>query len=176
MSDTKIINKKEKALNRHWKNYIAKNYIGACNLETGEEMLLTIAKFVGDETVKGTNGKEEEKIVLYFKEDVPKLILNITNANTISSLYGSHPDQWIGKQIQLFRTKGDFFGKKNQDAIRIRDFAPNPAVAVTEFKNKLEIATTIAELGTAWKALPVSAKNNKEVVAIKDSLKAKLTA
>jgi hypothetical protein len=169
-----IITQKEKGGSRHWKNYLDKDYLGSHNLERGEEMLLTIAKFEGEETVKGTDGKEKVKPVLYFKENVPKMIMNITNGNTISSLYGSHPDGWVGKQIQVYATPVKAFGK-TQDALRVRDFVPKIEVDVDTHKMFLESASSEAELRALWVKLPVSARNNKEVLAHKDTLKANLT-
>lgn len=174
MTDTKkIINKKEKGLNRHWKNFLDKDYLGSHNLEAGEEMLLTIEKFVGEEDVKNADGKTSQKTVLYFKENVPKMIMNITNGNVISSLYGTHPDGWIGKKIQVFATPVKAFGK-TQDALRIRDFKPRDDINAREWTNKLDLATTLEELGNIWKSLPQSIKLNKEVEDYKNQLKAKL--
>jgi len=172
--DTKIIKKKEKSLNRHWKNYLDKDYLGSHNLEAGEEMLLTIDKFVGEEMVKSTEGKESAKMVLYFKENNPKMILNITNANTISALYGSHPDGWAGKKIQVYATPVKAFGK-TQDALRIRDFKPKEPINVTEIKKVLDGAKTLPELVSAWKSIGINAQENKEVEAYKNTLKEKLT-
>lgn len=166
---TKIINKKVKATNRHWKNFLDKDYLGSHNLESGEEMLVTIEKFTGEEKVKTADG-EKVHTVLYFKENVPKMIMNITNGNTISALYGSHPDKWIGKQIQIFATPVKAFGK-TQDALRIRDFIPKIAVNTEECLFKLENAKSLDELKDIFTSLPVSAQKNPVVVAKKDELK-----
>lgn len=176
MSEIKIINKKLKATNRHWKNFLDKDYLGSHNLEKGEEMLLTIEKFEGEEPVVKVGGKQNETVpkqVLYFKENVPKMIMNITNGNVISALYGSHPDQWIGKQIQVFATPVKAFGK-TQDALRIRDFIPRRDVDIKSFKAKLETAKTGEELYNIWITLPVSARENADLIIIKDQLKENL--
>lgn len=167
---TRIIKKKEKGVNRHWKNFLDKNYLGSHNLEPGEELLVTIEKFEGEEQVKNTDGKESAKTVLYFKEEVPKMIMNITNGNTLSNLYGSHPDNWIGKQVQIFATPVKAFGK-TQDALRIRDFVPKIGVNVNAHIEKLSAAKTLEELKTVFTSLPVSAQRNSDVVAKKDELK-----
>lgn len=175
--EKKIITKKLKAGNRHWKNFLDKDYLGSHNLEAGEEMLLTIAKFEGEEMVTkvgGANNEKQPKPVLYFKEDAPKLIMNITNGNTISALYGSHPDSWIGKKIQVYAASVKAFGK-TQDAIRIRDFKPKDDINSSEFISKLGAAKTLEELSAIWKSLPLSVKNDKTVEDFKNSLKAKLT-
>lgn len=172
--DVKILTKVEKGQNRHWKNFLDKDYLGSHNLEKGEEMLLTIEKFVGEEKVKTAEG-ESLKQVLYFKEDVPKMILNITNGNMLTTLYGSHPEQWIGKQIQVYATPVKAFGK-TQDALRIRDFVPKIKVDVAGYTAKLAAAKNLEELKTIWQKFPVSARNDKDLITKKDELKNKLSA
>jgi hypothetical protein len=168
---TKIINKKIKGANRHWKNFLDRNYLGSHNLEAGEEMLLTIEKFVGEEAVKTQDG-DKIKTVLYFKEDVPKMIMNVTNGTMIASLYGSHPENWIGRQIQVYAASVKAFGKQ-QDALRIRDFVPKIEVDVPTFSVKLDEAKSLDDLKTIWTSFPVSAQKCKELIAKKDELKAK---
>ncbi len=170
----KIIRKKEKGLNRHWKNYKDKEYLGSHNLEEGEEMLLTIAKFEGEELVQMTDGTKTSKSVLYFKEDKPKMILNITNANILSSLYGTHPEDWIGKQVQLYVAKGVKSFGKLADALRVRDFIPKIEVDAAAYGEDLAKAANLDELKKKWAALPVSVRNNADMIAIKDQIKAKL--
>lgn len=169
---TKVLRKKEKGLNRHWKNYVDKDYLGSHNLEEGEEMLLTIVKYEGEEMVQTQEGKSAKQ-VLYFQEEVPKMILNITNATTLASLYGTHPEKWLGKQIQVYAANVRAFGKM-QDALRIRDFIPKIEVDLVEWGEKLGVAKTLEELKTIWSGFPVSVKASKELVALKDELKAKL--
>lgn len=169
---TKIISQKKTGSNRHWKNFIDKEYLGSHNLEKGEEMLLTIEKFNGEEKVKTQDG-DKIKQVIYFKESVPKMIMNITNGDNISKLYGSHPDQWIGKQILIYATPVRAFGK-TQDALRIRDVMPKISINATEYLSKLDQAKNLDELKAIFSGLPVTAQKNQEVVAKKDLLKTKL--
>lgn len=169
-----IIKKKIKANNRHWKNFLDKDYLGSHNLEKGEEMLVTIAKFIGEEEVCTADGKKSDKVVLYFKEGVPKMIMNITNGNTITNLYGSTPETWIGKQIQIYATPVKAFGK-TQDALRIRDFIPNIEIDLLLFVDELKKATTLEELKTIWISFPVSARNDSDLLKAKNELKELLT-
>ncbi len=173
---TKIISKKEKGTNRHWKNFLDKDYLGSHNLEQGEEMLLTIGKFVGEEMVQKVGGGLNEKTpktVLYFQEDVPKMIMNITNGNTISNLYGSQPEKWIGKQIQVYATPVRAFGK-TQDALRVRDFIPKISVDVAPFVEKMKQAKNLTELKNIWGTFQVSARNDERVIAEKEKIKSTL--
>lgn len=171
--DKKILTKKEKGLNRHWKNFRDTEYLGGHNLEAGEEMLLTISKFEGEEMIIQVGGKKDEKVpkqVLYFVEDVPKMILNTTNANVLTMLYGSHPDQWIGKQIQIHTAKVKAFGKTH-DAIRIREFIPKINVDLDLYTGKMMEAKTLDELKKIWKSFPQAAVNSPELIKRKDALK-----
>ena len=170
----KILQKKEKGDNRHWKNFIDKDYLGSHNLEKGEEMLLTIEKFEGEEEVTTQDGKKIKQI-LYFQEDVPKMIMNITNGNIMTTLYGSHPDQWIGKQIQIYATPVRAFGK-TQDALRIRDFVPKINVDIDLYSSRLMEAHTVEDLKKIWLSFPTSARNNNELIIRKDNLKTSLTS
>lgn len=170
MEKAKIIKKKEKGANRHWKNFIDKNYLGSHNLEIGEEMLVTIDRLEGEEEVKDTKGGKSLKMVLYFKEQVPKMIMNQTNGRTIEALYGTHPDKWVGRQIQVYSTQVPF-GKKQVDGLRIRDFIPSIIVNTKVAIEDLSKATTLQELKAIFEMLPVSAKTDKSVVAKKDELK-----
>lgn len=176
MEQTKIITKKEKGTNRHWKNFIDKDYLGSHNLEKGEEMLLTIDRFEGEELVTKVGSKTEEKVpkqVLYFREDVPKMIINITNGNTIAQLYGTHPDGWIGKKIQVYATPVKAFGKTD-NALRIRDFIPRTEIDATQYVAKLEAAKTLAELKAVWVTFPASVRSDAALITRKDQIKAAL--
>lgn len=169
--DVRILTKKEKGKNRHWKNFIDKDYLGSHNLEKGEEMLLTVENFVGEEAVHNSETNQKmPKQVLYFKENVPKMIINITNGDTIASLYGPHPEQWIGKKIQVYVAKVNAFGKM-QDALRIRDFIPQREIDVAKYSAELQKATTLEELKNIWVKFPVSVINSPEMVAAKDGFK-----
>lgn len=168
---TKIINKKEKGLNRHWKNFIDKDYLGSHNLEKDEEMILTIEKFVGDEGVMNKESSTKvPKPVLYFKENVPKMIMNITNGNTITALYGSHPEDWIGKKIQIYATQVKAFGKL-QDALRVRDVKPKEAIDPTSAMAKLNATKTSEELRATYLSLTEAERNNVQVVKLANTLK-----
>lgn len=172
MSTVKILKKKEKGNDRHWKNFIDKEYLGSHNLETGEEMQMTIEKFEGEEKVKTQDGEKSAR-VLYFQEDVPKMIMNITNGNMLAHLYGAHPEDWVGKAIQVYATPVKAFGK-TQDAIRIRDFVPQRAGNNGKHIKKLQTSKNLTDLKKNWEALAVSVKNDKEVLKAKDVLKKKL--
>ena len=73
----------------HWKKLHNPDYLGAYFLQPGQDLILTIQK-VQKEIVVGADGKREECTVLHFKEKEAKpMILNATNAKTISKIYGT---------------------------------------------------------------------------------------
>src|SRR6516225_3714750 len=79
-------------------------YLKAADLK-GKPRIVTIesARY---ETLKGLDGKETQKIVLYF-ENVPKsLPLNATNFDAVCNATG-FPDteDWPGQLIELYPTK-----------------------------------------------------------------------
>jgi hypothetical protein len=93
-------------------------YLKAADLK-GKPRIVTIesARY---EPLKGLDGKETQKIVLYF-ENVPKsLPLNATNFDAVCDATG-FPDteDWPGQRIELYPTRTSM-GGKTVDCIRIR--------------------------------------------------------
>jgi hypothetical protein len=82
------------------------------------------------ETLKGLDGKETPKIVLYFKNVPKSLPLNVTNFDAVCDATGFlDTEDWPGQQIELYPTKTTM-GGKTVDCIRIRPpSAPRPAAA-----------------------------------------------
>jgi hypothetical protein len=62
---------------------------------------------------------EDNKPVLYFKGKDRGLVLNKTNANTISDDYGDDTEDWYDQPLILFSVMVDFQGKVGP-AIRVR--------------------------------------------------------
>lgn len=107
------------------------DYLSAADLQE-KDVTLTISRLVQEElrTEKGN----EDKWVLYFKEMEerhkrdPKrrnkrLVLNKTNAGSISVVWGTETNDWVGKAITLWPTTCQAFGKQ-ADCIRIREKKP----------------------------------------------------
>jgi hypothetical protein len=61
----------------------------------------------------------DHKPILYFVGKEKGLVMNKTNANTISGRFGDDTDDWNGQDIELFPTIVDFQGR-SVDAIRVR--------------------------------------------------------
>lgn len=93
----------------------------------GKDLSLTIDSWEVDSV--GTD--EEQRPILHFREADKGMVLNRTNADIISGMYGSEVDSWVGKQITLYPTTTRF-GKKTVPCIRVREVksslgTPGPA-------------------------------------------------
>lgn len=101
------------------------NYMGSWDLEDipNRELTLTVRE-IRDEKVTGQEGRSETCTVVYWKEDVKPMILNITNKKTIVKLYKTRESEKLkGKQltvtIKSIRAFGDVY-----EALRIKDVIP----------------------------------------------------
>lgn len=94
----------------HWKVLANYDYLGSYSLEdNAEEITVTISK-VQVEMVTAPGGKKEDCIVAYFEEknvngvSIKPMILNKTNCNIITDLYGPFVEEWIGKKVTIYST------------------------------------------------------------------------
>lgn len=84
------------------------------------------ASDLGGRDIRVTMGRVERekigtdnKLVLYFKGKEKGLVLNKTNAGTISDAYGDDTEDWYEQPLILFSVKTDYQGKV-VDATRCR--------------------------------------------------------
>ena len=85
----------------HWKKTMNPNYLGAYALEPNEDLVVEITE-VKTESVMNADGRNEECLVAYLKDQKP-LIVNKTNAKAIAKVAGSnYIEDWKGKQIALY--------------------------------------------------------------------------
>ncbi|HKP75325.1 MAG TPA: hypothetical protein VJT67_07255 [Longimicrobiaceae bacterium] len=90
------------------------NYLKAADLG-GRRVTVTFEEITLEE-MKGEGGK---KLVVSFVGKDKKLILNRTNADTITDILGTdETEDWIGKSIVLFPSKTSYQGKR-VDCIRV---------------------------------------------------------
>jgi hypothetical protein len=98
------------------------NYLKASDIES-ENLVLTIAGIA----MESVGQEKEQKPVLYFQEIEKGVVLNKTNANTISQVLGTpETDNWIGQKIALYAAEVEFQGK-TVESIRVRLRAPRAA-------------------------------------------------
>lgn len=109
----------------HWKSLMDCDFLGVYSFEDGKDKLVTIQK-VTREVVTGAGGRKEECPIIYFNEsNIKPLIMNSTNAKTISKILGT-PDteKWIGGQIQIYPDFTVKFGGEVTGGVRVRPFLP----------------------------------------------------
>ena len=97
-------------------------YLKASDLK-GKKIKVEIYEVQAEEVGDG------RKPVLYFKGKDKGMVLNKTNALTISSSYGADTDTWIGKSIHLYSAKVNF---QNQMVDSLRVEVPAPVAAADE--------------------------------------------
>jgi len=103
------------------KSAFPSKYIAAADLQ-GHDVPVCI-QTVRMEAVEGKNGQRDELPIIYFHGKKKGMVLNVTNSNTISDMYGSETDNWANKWITLFPTTTEFGGKM-VDCLRVRQTPP----------------------------------------------------
>lgn len=99
------------------------SHIAAADL-AGQEVPVVISNCVAEQL------GDDNKAVLYFQGRTKGLVLNKTNAGTISDVFGSETDTWPGQQIILFPSMTDFKGKIVACVrVRVVDLAQSVVVA-----------------------------------------------
>ena len=107
----------------HWKKMVNLDYLGTYALEEGQDLTLVI-DYVRKENVTGNNGRNEQCMVAHFKGDVKPMILNRTNAKTITKVTGSpYIEDWASKAITLYADTTRF-GGDIVECLRVRPYAP----------------------------------------------------
>lgn len=76
-------------------------------------------KIVTIESVSMQQVGDDHKPVMQFSDCDQGLVLNLTNSNTISDIFGADTDEWAGGRLELYETQVQF-GAKMVSAIRVR--------------------------------------------------------
>jgi len=127
----------------HWKTALGKDFLSADDVPKGQDVPITIksatmdfvsdpnfkvnpkgevgAKFTykGKEYENTENGWKLKKLVVHFEESPLSLIVNVTNARSISKIAGNRYTKWAGAKIILHNSIAKVAGK-TVDCIRIR--------------------------------------------------------
>lgn len=146
----------------HWKQLQNNDWIGAYALQDGQDLTLTIDKAM-QEQVTGNNGKREMCLTVHWLErDYKPMIVNRTNAKTITKVTGSpYIEDWHGKAITLYvdttRLGGDIV-----ECLRVRPYAP---------KQTKQTATANTELVCEECGKPITAAFGMDPAAIAESTK-----
>lgn len=117
----------------HWGKTRDVNYLGAWDVQPGQDLILTIAK-IGQETVENPaeNTKEVKTVIHFAEQGFKPMVLNTTNKKAIATALDTpYIENWVGHPIAIFVKRVKAFGKEN-DALRVRDKAPDVTVYVCD--------------------------------------------
>jgi uncharacterized C2H2 Zn-finger protein len=115
----------------HWKKLTNPDYLGSYAFQPGEEKTLTVRE-VKRETVTGPDGKKEDCSVLYWEEPEKPLVLNVTNAKTITRLAESpYIEKWEGLRVLLGVETVSAFGER-VEAVRVKKRKPEQTLGCSE--------------------------------------------
>lgn len=124
-----------------WKKIVSDpDYLGEADFNEGEEKIVTIDHVkadVGIKTAKGT----EKKSVLYFKERIKPMVLNVARSKAITKVAGSKfIEDWQGVQIALYIDDNVSAFGEIVSAVRVRDRKPivRTAVKCTDCGNDIQ--------------------------------------
>jgi hypothetical protein len=97
--------------------------------DVGEDGVIVTIKGFKMETVKGDEG-DEEKIVLYFEEDVSPMILNRTNSTLLATATGCRTaGEARGRQVCVYADPTVSFGGRVVGGLRIKKIPGAPKAA-----------------------------------------------
>ncbi len=103
-------------------------YLKAADFERAQ--MWTIADLRQEPIQNQQTGQSENRWILYFNDDDRGLVLNVVNRLALEEYLGFETDDWMEKQVVLYKDKVAFGGKM-VDAIRVRQprkAAPNGPV------------------------------------------------
>ena len=108
-----------------WKKIVSDpDYLGEADFNEGEEKIVTIDKVVSGVKIKSAEGTSE-KAVVYFREGIKPMILNVARSKAIERVTGSRfVDDWSGAVIQLYIEDGIKAFGDVVSAVRVRPRKP----------------------------------------------------
>lgn len=84
----------------------------------------TVATISGAKSVEFED-EDKDKLALYFEELDKGMILNATNINLLTALFGSdETDEWMGKQVTIYTDPNIMFGGKKVGGLRVKSASP----------------------------------------------------
>lgn len=86
-----------------WKKIVSDpDYLGEADFNEGEEKVVTIDRVVSNVKIKTAEGTSE-KAVVYFREKIKPMILNVARSKAITKVAESKfVEDWVGVTIQLY--------------------------------------------------------------------------
>ena len=148
------------------KEIFESDWLGSIDLG-GKDLTVTIQLVEKAEVFNPkTNGKSF-KLAFRFKGQQKGMIVNRTNATTISKLYGNEASAWNGKSITLYPTTCKV-GRETTTCLRVREKVPGgqkqePAGAKSEPAKQTPVSTDTSPLTESFAAMKGLWKKRREV-------------
>ena len=99
----------------HYRNLHPSRFIRSSDIDGDKRSTIDRIDF----EMVGQGSEAEEKPVVFFSGMNQGLVLNRTNSESIADLFGEDTDDWVGKDVVLYRDRVRF-GAKMVDAVRIK--------------------------------------------------------
>lgn len=86
----------------------------------------TVTVKISHVSIEEIGGEHKPVLHVQGSTGIKKMVLNKTNAHTLSTAYGDETDDWTGQPVTLFEAQVDFQGK-TVPAIRVK-VPPRPRI------------------------------------------------
>jgi len=109
----------------HWKKAFNKDYLGAHDLEEGEELKLTIKNVLVKEVLDPQGTKKPCDVAFFKEKDIKPMILNAGACKIIKRFTNSnYIEDWHGTAVQVYVQENVKAFGEVMDALRLRDYQP----------------------------------------------------
>ena len=99
-------------------------YLGAADLDKVDGGTIRLKMdHIKVESINVRDGGTEDKAVLYFVGADKGMVVNVTNWDTLEEMFGDESDDWMGKEIVLYKERTRYEGKATW-GVRIKGIAP----------------------------------------------------
>lgn len=123
-------------MNTHWKKAFNKEFLGAHDLEEGEDKKLTIKEVKQREITNQYGFEVSVNVATFTDKKIKPMILNATACKQIQRFTGfKYIEKWLMVNIQVYVLEGVEAYGEIVDALRIRDMQPRMKKPVLNAKS-----------------------------------------
>jgi hypothetical protein len=120
----------------HWRRIIESEYLAGADLDDGQgnhkPIIVTIQQAKKEDVLEPGTNKKEQCLVIYFREQIKPMIVNVTNSKAISKVAKSdYIEDWAGVRIKIGTEKVKAFGEI-WDALRVSTVPPQASSAPSQ--------------------------------------------
>lgn len=77
----------------------------------GKKSMVSTIFLVYPETITGTDGKSQDRLVIEIDEGETRIALNKGNAVNLGAVFGRDWNEWQGKKVRVSTKKVEYMGK-----------------------------------------------------------------